>query len=74
MNLLIKNNSELNYYNIAVPIPCLKEESSKEKVIKVIRIVLLDTHIYVYDNNSIDQTVQFSTNAEAIVRTESYKV
>lgn len=41
---------------IAVLIPCYNEEKTVEKVVKDTRRVLPDAEIYVYDNNSTDQT------------------
>jgi glycosyltransferase involved in cell wall biosynthesis len=47
---------------IAVLIPCYNEEKTVQKVIKDFRKELPEAHIYVYDNNSSDQTVE---NAKA---------
>lgn len=41
---------------IAVLIPCYNEEKTVEKVVRDTRRVLPDAEIYVYDNNSTDQT------------------
>ena len=55
---------------IAVLIPCFNESLTIEKVIKDFRRVLPDALIYVYDNNSTDNTAEIAKNAGAIVRHE----
>ena len=57
-------------YKIAVLIPCYNEEQAITKVIKDFRAALPEAEIYVYDNNSTDNTVQVATDAGAIVRNE----
>jgi glycosyltransferase involved in cell wall biosynthesis len=56
--------------NIAVLIPCYNEAVTIEKVIKDYRKALPDADIYVYDNNSIDDTATIAQNAGAIVKHE----
>lgn len=55
---------------IAVLVPCYNEEKTIEKVIKDWNRELPEAVIYVYDNNSIDNTVELATKAGAIVRHE----
>lgn len=55
---------------IAVVIPCYNEELSIPAVVRAFRSVLPNAAIYVYDNNSIDQTVTMAVEAGAIVRKE----
>lgn len=55
---------------IAVLIPCYNEEKTIEKVIKDSRAALPEAVIYVYDNNSTDDTVKIAQAAGAIVRYE----
>ena len=55
---------------IAVLIPCYNEELSIGKVVKDFRKELPDADIYVYDNNSKDNTVEIAKKAGAIVRSE----
>ena len=55
---------------IAVLIPCYNESKTIEKVIKDYRRVLRDADIYVYDNNSNDDTDKIAKKAGAIVRYE----
>lgn len=54
----------------AVLIPCYNEEMAIDPVIKGFRRVLPDAHIYVYDNNSKDKTMEIAREAGAIVRSE----
>jgi hypothetical protein len=56
---------------IAVLIPCYNEEGAIAKVVTDFRYTLPDAAIYVYDNNSGDQTVAVARHAGAEVRGES---
>ncbi|MFT8671178.1 MAG: glycosyltransferase family 2 protein [Acetobacter orientalis] len=56
---------------IAVLIPCYNEEKAIPIVVRDFRAALPDAALYVYDNNSTDQTVAEARAAGAIVRTES---
>jgi glycosyltransferase involved in cell wall biosynthesis len=53
--------------SIAVLIPCHNEEAAITKVINDFKAALPDATVYVYDNNSRDQTVQLATAAGARV-------
>lgn len=55
---------------IAVLIPCYNEELTIEKVIKDFKRELPDADIYVYNNNSKDNSYNIAKNAGAIVRNE----
>lgn len=55
---------------IAVLIPCYNESKTIEKVIKDWKKELPEADIYVYDNNSIDNTDKIAKKAGAIVRYE----
>jgi len=55
---------------IAVLVPCYNEETAIAKVVRDFRDVLPDATIYVYDNNSRDQTVARAREAGAVVRGE----
>ena len=55
---------------IAVLIPCYNESKSIEKVVGDFRRVLPEAVIYVYDNNSTDNTAALAEKAGAIVRHE----
>ncbi len=55
---------------IAVLIPCYNESLTVEKVVKDFRRALPEAEIYVYDNNSKDNTAEIAEKAGAIVRHE----
>ena len=55
---------------IAVLIPCYNEAKTIEKVVKDYKKVLPEADIYVYDNNSKDDTDEIAKKAGAIVRYE----
>ena len=56
--------------NIAVLIPCSNESKTISKVIKDFKKALPNASIYVYDNNSTDNSVELAKKAGAIVRHE----
>jgi len=58
---------------IAVLIPCYNEEKTVAQVVQDFRRALPQAVIYVYDNNSKDQTGQRAAAAGAIVRTEKHQ-
>jgi glycosyltransferase involved in cell wall biosynthesis len=62
-----------NRSRVAVLIPCYNEAVAIAKVVHDFRQVLPGAAIYVYDNNSKDNTVAVATEAGAIVRGESYQ-
>ena len=55
---------------IAVLVPCYNEEAAIATVVGDFRAALPGAVIYVYDNNSKDQTVARATEAGAVVSTE----
>lgn len=55
---------------IAVLIPCYNEEKTVEKVVKDWKKELPEAVVYVYDNNSNDNTAQLAIQAGAVVRHE----
>lgn len=55
---------------IAVLIPCYNESKTIAKVIKDFKNELPEADIYVYDNNSTDDTVKIAMDSGAIVRHE----
>lgn len=65
--------SSLEHRNnkIAVLIPCYNEEVTIHKVVSDFKRELPDADIYVYDNNSSDNTSKLAKDAGAIVRFES---
>ncbi len=63
---------ELNFAknDIAVMIPCFNEQQTIHQVVTDFKKYLPNATIYVYDNNSTDQTVNEALQANAIVRHE----
>jgi glycosyltransferase involved in cell wall biosynthesis len=55
---------------IAVLIPCYNEQRTIGNVVREFRAQLPDAEIYVYDNNSSDNTAEEALKAGAIVRRE----
>ena len=56
---------------IAVLIPCYNEAKTIQKVVRDFKEVLPEADIFVYDNNSNDNTGKIASKAGAIVRHES---
>lgn len=56
---------------IAVLIPCYNEALTIEKVVTDFKKELPEATIYVYDNNSSDNTAEIAKNAGAVVRFEN---
>ena len=56
---------------IAVLVPCYNEEAAIATVVKDFRAALPGAVLYVYDNNSKDQTAARAREAGAVVRNES---
>jgi glycosyltransferase involved in cell wall biosynthesis len=59
-----------NGYQVAVLVPCYNEESAIAKVVNDFRAALPQATVYVYDNNSKDNTVAIAEAAGAVVRRE----
>lgn len=60
-------------YQIAVLVPCFNEALSISKVIADFRAALPMATVYVYDNNSTDNTVELARAAGAVVRRETHQ-
>jgi glycosyltransferase involved in cell wall biosynthesis len=58
---------------IAVIIPCYNEEAAIGKTVRDFKAALPKADVYVYDNNSKDQTIARAREAGAIVRSEPHK-
>lgn len=56
---------------VAVLIPCFNEAPSIGAVVADFKKVLPEATVYVYDNNSTDDTAQIATEAGAVVRKET---
>jgi glycosyltransferase involved in cell wall biosynthesis len=63
----------MKHYRIAVLLPCYNEATTIGKVVQNFRQVMPESIIYVYDNNSTDDTVRVATEAGAIVRREPFQ-
>ncbi len=55
---------------VAVLVPCYNEEAAIAKVVADFRAALPEATVYVYDNNSTDNTIAVAKAAGAVVRTE----
>ena len=58
---------------LAVLIPCFNEETAIAQVVADFRAALPEATIYVYDNNSTDNTVEVARAAGAVVRRETHQ-
>jgi glycosyltransferase involved in cell wall biosynthesis len=61
---------ETSDIRIAVLLPCYNEEAAIAQTVAAFRAALPQARIYVYDNNSSDQTREVALQAGALVRTE----
>jgi len=68
---LTSTTAEPRAPRIAVTIPCYNEAVTIEKVINDFRTALPEAEIYVFDNNSTDDTAEIARQAGAIVRSET---
>ncbi|MBA3392069.1 MAG: glycosyltransferase [Deltaproteobacteria bacterium] len=57
--------------DIAVLVPCFNEAAAIDKVVRDFQAALPTATVYVYDNNSTDETIAVATAAGAQVRTET---
>lgn len=64
------NTFKTENYKTAVLIPCFNESMTVARVIKDFKRELPEADIYVYDNNSTDNTYQLSVENGAIVKKE----
>jgi len=62
--------SRANKPRVAVLVPCFNEGATIARVVEDFRRNLPDAEIYVYDNNSHDNTVTEARRAGAVIRTE----
>ena len=58
---------------IAAIVPCYNEEAAVAKVVADLRDAVPGITVYVYDNNSTDQTAEVAATAGAVVRAEARK-
>ncbi|MCI2182368.1 MAG: glycosyltransferase family 2 protein [Bifidobacterium psychraerophilum] len=64
------DGKQLEKSDVAVIIPCFNEAITIEKVVKDFRTALPLATVYVYDNNSSDNTAEIAAKAGAVVRRE----
>lgn len=69
----LTSESSILVPRIAVLIPCYNEEQSIAAVVKDFQLALPQASIYVYDNNSTDETTDCAAAAGAIVRSETFQ-
>ncbi len=62
-----------NPISVAVLIPCYNEEVAIARVVRDFRAALPDAAVYVYDNNSSDNTIAAAREAGAIVQLETHQ-
>ena len=62
-----KYSNSMPAVSIAVLIPCYNEEAAIGRVVRDFRQALPEATIYVYDNNSVDRTVEEAARADAVV-------
>ena len=67
---MVPHRQEALILEIAVLVPCYNEEAAITKVVADFKAALPEAVIYVYDNNSKDQTVARARAAGAVVRSE----
>ncbi|MFA6267036.1 MAG: glycosyltransferase [Pseudolabrys sp.] len=60
-------------FRIAVLVPCYNEQAAVAKVVDDFRAALPDATIYVFDNNSTDNTMAVAQAAGAVVRKELHQ-
>jgi glycosyltransferase involved in cell wall biosynthesis len=66
-------NTGSGWYDVAVLVPCYNEARAIAKVVADFRAALPGATVYVYDNNSNDDTVKVAKAAGAVVRSESHQ-
>jgi glycosyltransferase involved in cell wall biosynthesis len=67
---MVPHSEKIMSPRVAVLVPCYNEEAAIAKVVRDFREALPESAIYVYDNNSRDQTMARAREAGAIVRSE----
>jgi glycosyltransferase involved in cell wall biosynthesis len=72
-NQNLAESTAASRYEVAVLVPCYNEEQSIGKVVAEFRAALPQATVYVYDNNSKDNTVTAARAAGAVVRRETHQ-
>ncbi|MFT4590935.1 MAG: glycosyltransferase involved in cell wall biosynthesis, partial [Gammaproteobacteria bacterium] len=65
-----KTESSLDHIKVAVLIPCYNEAKAIGDVVHSFQQALPNATVYVYDNNSSDNTIEVALLAGAVVRRE----
>lgn len=60
-------------HSMAVIVPCYNEGLTIAKVVSDFRAAFPGCEVFVYDNNSVDDTIQKAAEAGAVVRSERYQ-
>lgn len=61
----------MDKFRLAVLVPCFNEGDAIFQVVEAFKTHLPEADVYVYDNNSTDQTIEQAQRAGAIVRSEA---
>ena len=72
-NARLAGNAAGTRLEVAVLVPCYNEEKAIAKVVGDFRAALPEATVYVYDNNSTDNTAAMAQKAGAVVRREPHQ-
>ena len=72
-NAHLAGNAAGTRLEVAVLVPCYNEEKAIAKVVGDFRAALPEATVYVYDNNSTDNTAAMAQKAGAVVRREPHQ-
>jgi glycosyltransferase involved in cell wall biosynthesis len=72
-NQNLTETAAVSWHEVAILVPCYNEERAIAKVVADFRAALPEAVVYVYDNNSSDNTVAVAKAAGAVVRRERHQ-
>ncbi|HEY5064206.1 MAG TPA: glycosyltransferase family 2 protein [Xanthobacteraceae bacterium] len=72
-NQNLTETTAASWHEVAILVPCYNEERAIAKVVADFRAALPEAVVYVYDNNSSDNTVAAAKAAGAVVRRERHQ-
>ncbi len=72
-NQNLTETTAASWHEVAILVPCYNEERAIAKVVADFRAALPEAVVYVYDNNSSDNTVAVAKAAGAVVRRERHQ-
>ena len=72
-NRNLTETTAASWHEVAILVPCYNEERAIAKVVADFRAALPEAVVYVYDNNSSDNTVAVAKAAGAVVRRERHQ-